>query len=96
MKGSNIVSVNEENLDAAFLNQLALRENMIIRTAVYEDSGQLIEFNQAMAMETENKRLDAQTLNSGVEAVFQDEKKGFYVVAENDEKIIGGLMITFE
>ena len=49
-----------------------------------------------MALETEGKHLDTQILTSGVEAVFHDERKGFYVVAESENKIIGGLMITFE
>jgi len=69
---------------------------MNIRMANLKDAAPLIEFNQAMALETEGRRLDAQTLKSGVEAVFQDDKKGFYVVAESSEKIVGGLMITFE
>jgi ribosomal protein S18 acetylase RimI-like enzyme len=69
---------------------------MNIRMANLKDAAPLIEFNQAMALETEGRRLDAQTLKSGVEAVFQDDKKGFYVVAEIGEKIVGGLMITFE
>ncbi len=69
---------------------------MNIRMANLKDAAPLIEFNQAMALETEGRRLDPQTLKSGVEAVFQDDKKGFYVVAESSEKIVGGLMITFE
>ncbi|HLM60782.1 MAG TPA: GNAT family N-acetyltransferase [Pyrinomonadaceae bacterium] len=69
---------------------------MIIRTAKAKDAASLIEFNQAMALETEGKQLDSHVLESGVKAVFQDEKKGFYVVAENDGNIVGGLMITFE
>ncbi len=69
---------------------------MIIRTAELSDANSLIEFNQAMALETEGKRLDSQILEKGVKAVFDDERKGFYVVAENEEKIVGGLMITFE
>ena len=69
---------------------------MNIRTATETDAPALTEFNQAMALETEGKTLTAQILQSGVESVFQDEKKGFYVVAEEGEKIIGGLMITFE
>ncbi len=69
---------------------------MNIRMANSEDAAPLVEFNQAMALETEGRRLDPQTLKRGVEAVFQDEKKGFYVVAESSEKIVGGLMITFE
>ena len=69
---------------------------MNIRTANAEDAASLIEFNQAMALETEGKHLDSRILESGVKAVFQDEKKGFYVVAESAGKIVGGLMITFE
>lgn len=69
---------------------------MDIRIATLKDAESLAEFNQAMALETEGKRLGAETLKHGVEAVFQDEKKGFYVVAENSGAIIGGLMVTFE
>ncbi len=69
---------------------------MNIRLAKAEDAPDLIEFNQAMALETEGKRLETHILKSGVEAIFNDEKKGFYVVAEEENKIIGGLMITFE
>ncbi len=69
---------------------------MIIRIANPADADSLVEFNQAMALETEGKRLDPQILKSGVTAVFQDDRKGFYAVAENDGKIVGGLMITFE
>ena len=69
---------------------------MNIRIANFADAQSLVEFNQAMALETEGKRLDAAVLQSGVEAVFADKDKGFYVVAEDNGKIIGGLMITFE
>ena len=73
-----------------------MSEEILIRIAKAEDTDSLVEFNQAMALETEGKRLDAQILQSGVEAVFHDERKGFYVVAESENKIVGGLMITFE
>ena len=69
---------------------------MNIRIAQKDDAPALVEFNQAMALETEGKRLDSQILKSGVEAVFEDETKGFYLVAEEDGTIVGGLMITFE
>lgn len=69
---------------------------MNIRLAQQEDAAALVEFNQAMALETEGKTLDSQILRRGVEAVFKSEDKGFYVVAEEAEKIIGGLMVTFE
>lgn len=69
---------------------------MNIQIAQKKDAAALVEFNQAMALETEGKRLDSQILKSGVDAVFDDEEKGFYVVAEEDGEIIGGLMITYE
>lgn len=69
---------------------------MNIRLAQQTDAPALVEFNQAMALETEGKQLDSQILRNGVEAVFEDTKKGFYVVAESENEIIGGLMVTFE
>jgi len=69
---------------------------MQIRLATKSDSVNLIAFNQAMAIETENKRLDSDILSAGVLSIFEDDRKGFYVVAESDERIVGGLMITYE
>ena len=73
---------------------------MNIRIAKAEDAPDLVEFNQAMALETEGKRLEPEKIKSGVEAVFDavkdNENKGFYVVAEDENKIVGGLMVTFE
>lgn len=74
-----------------------MNENIKIRIAEKQDASALVEFNQAMALETEGKRLETEVLTKGVEAVFNDEKKGVYIVAENLKgEIIGGLMITFE
>jgi len=69
---------------------------MNIRIAAPEDADALVEFNQAMALETEGKQLNGEVLRQGVEAVFGDEKKGFYVVAEDAGRIVGGLMVTYE
>jgi GNAT superfamily N-acetyltransferase len=69
---------------------------MNIRSAQIADVAALIDFNQAMALETEGKQLDPDTLRAGVEAVFTDEKKGFYVVAEKADRILGGLLVTYE
>ena len=49
-----------------------------------------------MALETEGKVLKDTSLRPGVEAVFADVNKGFYVVAEEGGNIIGGLLVTFE
>jgi ribosomal protein S18 acetylase RimI-like enzyme len=49
-----------------------------------------------MAKETEGKTLDPAILRPGVAAVFDDEAKGFYVVADIDGQIAGGLLVTYE
>src|SRR5689334_12761312 len=70
---------------------------MNIRIATAADASSLVAFNQAMALETEGKTLAEEQITPGVSAVFSDEKKGFYVVAEDENgKIAGGLMVTYE
>ena len=69
---------------------------MQIRTARNDDVDALVEFNQAMALETEGKRLDTDILRAGVSAVFADARKGFYVVVEQDGLVAAGLMVTTE
>jgi GNAT superfamily N-acetyltransferase len=68
-----------------------------IRVGKESDIDALVEFNQSMALETEGITLDPETLKKGVSSVFEDERKGFYVVAESEEgKIVGGLLIVYE
>lgn len=67
-----------------------------IRRATIADAGALTEFNLAMALETENKRLVSDTVTEGVERVITDSRLGFYLIAEHDHEIVGSLMITFE
>ena len=69
---------------------------MNIRLAEKSDVDALVEFNIAMALETEGKTLGPDVLGPGVAAVFEDANKGFYVVADDDGSIVGGLLITFE
>ena len=69
---------------------------MNIRPADKSDIDALVEFNIAMALETEGKTLGPDVLRPGVEAVFEDANKGFYVVADDNGSIVGGLLITFE
>ncbi len=73
-----------------------MNQEISIRLARQTDVDSLVEFNQAMALETEGKRLDSGILRGGVEAVFEDDRKGFYAVAEGENKIVGSLMVTFE
>jgi GNAT superfamily N-acetyltransferase len=67
-----------------------------IRAARSGDIDALVEFNAAMARETENKTLDPVVLRSGVAAVLADPARGFYLVAECDGAVAGCLMITHE
>ncbi|MEN8127595.1 MAG: GNAT family N-acetyltransferase [Planctomycetota bacterium] len=67
-----------------------------IRIAQPEDTESIVEFNMAMALETEQKELDRDVLTNGVQAVFKDQSYGFYVVAEADNKPIGSLLVTSE
>ncbi len=74
-----------------------MSKEISIRRAQLPDAESLVNFNQAMAFETEGKMLDTETITNGVRGVFADEKNGFYVVAETfDGKIVGCLMITYE
>lgn len=67
-----------------------------VRAAQAQDRAILVEFNAAMARETENKTLDAGVLAAGVGSVLAEPERGFYLVAECDGGIAGCLMITFE
>ncbi len=49
-----------------------------------------------MAMETENLKLDLNTVTKGVEAVFNDSYKGKYYVAEADNIVVACLLTTYE
>lgn len=69
---------------------------MIIRQAIEADAASIVEFQLAMAWETEKLRLDEPTVVKGVAAVFSDSSKGTYYVAETDGKVVGSLLTTFE
>ena len=68
----------------------------IIRNATVADAESIADFQVAMALETENKKLDAANVLTAVKAVFEDSTKGFYLVGEVDGKVAGSLMITYE
>ena len=67
-----------------------------IRNATSEDKDVIVDFQLAMALETETIHLDVETVSKGVEAVLKDATKGKYFVAEMDGEIVGSLLITFE
>ena len=71
-------------------------EEINIRVAKNSDVKSLVHFNQLMAWETEQKKLDEVILSKGVSALIADNNKGFYLVAEQSAQVVGSLMVTTE
>ena len=69
---------------------------MIIRKANINDAETIAENNVKLAYESEGLKISYETTLEGVKSVLSDPTKGFYLVAEKDNEIIGELMITFE
>lgn len=67
-----------------------------IREAVKEEYKTIADFQVRMALETEDFMLDYQTVSKGILAVFNDESKGKYYIAEDEGKIIGTMLTTYE
>jgi ribosomal protein S18 acetylase RimI-like enzyme len=67
-----------------------------VREATSADIDVLVQFNAAMARETEAKTLDPQVLRAGVAAVLAEPRRGFYLIAEQAGEVAGCLMITYE
>jgi GNAT superfamily N-acetyltransferase len=67
-----------------------------IRKAVIKDIPAIVDFQLKMAMETESKELDQAIVQKGVEAVFNDETKGQYIVAATENRVVASLMLTSE
>ena len=69
---------------------------MQIRTANTSDSATIARFNAAMALESEDVKLDPDVLTAGVAAALADPGKAFYLLSELDGVPAGQLMVTYE
>jgi len=69
---------------------------LLIREAKKSDCSRIVEFQMAMALETESLELDRDVLSLGVNAVLEDSSKARYFIAEEEGSSIGMLMITLE
>src|SRR5256885_13690338 len=78
-----------------------------IRPATAADAATIIEFNLALALESENRRLERETVTRGVQRVLAEPQLGSYYIAEIDGQPIeqsassqpqaaGQLLITSE
>lgn len=69
---------------------------MRVRQATRAHAPILIEFNCAMALETERKELLPEVIGAGVRALLANPAAGFYVVAEAEGRTVGALLVTKE
>ena len=70
--------------------------NVSVRPATAADVDRLVEFQIAMAQETEDKGLNVGKLRAGILYPLQHPDEGFYLVAERSGEAAGSLMVTFE
>lgn len=69
---------------------------MTYREAHVTDRDTIVDFQIAMARETEEIALDRDVCTRGVQAVFDDPSRGRYFVAEEDGRVAASLLITYE
>lgn len=69
---------------------------MHYRDATPADAAVIVDFQMAMAQETEDFALDRAVCAKGVQAVFADHARGRYFVAEELGQLVASLMITLE
>lgn len=71
-----------------------------VRAAVEQDLPTIVDFNIAMARESENFILEPTIANQGVEILFHSPNKGCYYVVEpltpNETTILASFLITYE
>ncbi len=69
---------------------------VLVRDATRHDARVIVDFQQAMARETEDVALDGAVCTRGVEAVFEEPSRGRYFVAEAGGRVVASLLITYE
>ena len=67
-----------------------------VRRATLQDLDVLVEFNSALALESEGKTLDQRRLREGVVPLFDGDDRGFYLVAVSEGVVVGQLLVTYE
>ncbi|WP_109124708.1 GNAT family N-acetyltransferase [Dyella sp. C11] len=70
--------------------------SIAIRIADRGDIEHIAQWNTAMAWETEHKALEPAVIHRGVTAVFDEPRRGFYLLAERDKEPVGCLLVTYE
>ncbi len=73
-----------------------MQSAITIRRGTPADALQIAAFQEAMALETEERTLDHETILAGVHGLLERPAHGFYLVAERDGETAGSLMVTPE
>jgi ribosomal protein S18 acetylase RimI-like enzyme len=73
-----------------------LNNPFTLRLAALQDAHLLAKWAQTMAMETEQKHLDTDTVLKGVQAGIADPKRARYFIAMSGDTPVGTLMLTTE
>jgi GNAT superfamily N-acetyltransferase len=68
----------------------------VFRRAHLDDLQHIVDFQLAMAWETEELRLDRKVCAEGVRAVFEKPSHGVFYVAESDARVVGVTLTTYE
>jgi GNAT superfamily N-acetyltransferase len=69
---------------------------MNVTQATLEHAQTIADFNQAMALETEDLHLPDQQILDGVTYLINNPDRGYYLVVEHNDTVVGCLGITFE
>ena len=67
-----------------------------VRYATPAEARRLVDFNLALALESEGLAMEEKTVSAGVLAVMSHPERGFYLVAELDGAPAGCLLVTYE
>jgi len=70
--------------------------NVTVRAANSTDTPIIAEFNCRLAIESEGKQLERETVSAGVTSLLDSAERGRYFVAEIDGLVAGQLLITYE
>src|ERR1051325_11876745 len=93
MPASNRVSLSHATTLRGFMEGLI---EILVRPATTEDADFLVLGNAHMALETENLALDMDRVRRGVQAVFDDPARGFYLISEVNGTPAGQMLLTYE
>ena len=70
--------------------------DLLVRPAREDDIALMVRWAEAMAYETEHKRLDTARVTRGISAGFADPSRARYFIAERGGEPVGTLMLTTE